>query len=208
MRVSVRSSILAMAAFGSLAMAAPAAWAGCGGYSGAIAPASSNEGAIQAGDARLIRVNDAQLIRVDNDQGGRPSIVGLWSIQLTAGGATVDFGYSAWHNDGTEIMNSGGHPASTGNFCLGAWVQTGPNRYHLNHFALAYDPTRFNSPGDAAHAPGGLVARINLIEDVVLAPNGKTFTGTFTQVGFDPVSNAIIPIFGATGQITGQRVNP
>lgn len=198
MRVSLRSSMLAMAAFGGLTLAAPAAWAGCGGAS--FEPASYSEGPVQVGDPRFIRV--------DNDQGGRPSVVGLWSIQLTAGGSTVDFGYSAWHSDGTEIMNSGGHPASTGNFCLGAWSQTGPNRYHLNHFALAYDPTKWNSPGDATHAPGGLIARINLIEDVVLAPNGKSFTGTFTQVGYDPISNAVIPPFGATGQITGQRVNP
>ena len=198
MRVSVRRSMLAMAAFGVLALAAPAAWAGCGG---AFEPASYGGDAIKPGDPRLIRIDDGQ-------GNNRPSIVGLWSIQLTAGGQTVDFGYSAWHDDGTEIMNSGGHPASTGNFCLGAWAQTGPNRFHLNHFALAYDPTKFSSPGDATHAPGGLMARINLIEDVVLAPNGKSFTGTFTQIGYDPVTNAVIPMFGASGQITGQRVNP
>jgi hypothetical protein len=199
MRVSLRNSMLAMTAFGALALAAPAAWAGCGGAT--FEPASYSDGPVRAGDARLIRV--------DNDQGSnRPSIVGLWSIQLNSGGQLVDFGYSAWHGDGTEIMNSGGHPASTGNFCLGAWAQTGPNRFHLNHFALAYDPTKFSSQGDATHAPGGLIARINLVEDVVLAPNGKSFTGTFSQVGYDPVSNAVIPMFNATGQITGQRVNP
>jgi hypothetical protein len=198
MRVSVRSSMLAMAAFGALALAAPAAWAGCGGMD--VTPTSYSQGPVQPGDARLILV--------DNDQNNRPSIVGLWSIRLIAGGQTVDFGYSAWHDDGTEIMNSGGHAASTGNFCLGAWTQTGPNRYHLNHIALAYDPTKWNSPGDATHAPGGFIARISLIEEVVLAPNGKSFTGRFNQVGYDPISNAVIPMFGATGQITGERVTP
>ncbi len=191
--------MLAMFAFGVLALAAPAAWAGCGG---AVEPASFSGDGIKPGDARLIRV--------DNEQGpnNRPSIVGLWMIQLNAGSQIVDFGYSAWHDDGTEIMNSGGHAASTGNFCLGVWSQTGANRFHLNHFALAYDPTKFSSPGDATHAPAGLMARINLTEEVVLAPNGKTFTGTFNQVGYDPITNAVIPMFSASGTISAQRVNP
>jgi len=35
-------------------------------------------------------------------------------------GAQLDFGYTQWHSDGTELMNSGGHAANTGNFCVSA----------------------------------------------------------------------------------------
>src|SRR5215467_13944459 len=47
------------------------------------------------------------------------SIVGMWKVQFISkgntthnppipDGAIVDFGYSQWHSDGTEILNSGG----------------------------------------------------------------------------------------------------
>ena len=194
MRISLKSSALGLAAFGALAIAAPSAWAGCGDVA-SKSPAVWEKG--QAGGAQLIRVDNP-----NNRGGGGGSIVGLWSVQLTAGGQQVDFGYSAWHSDGTEIMNSGGHPASTGNFCLGVWAQTGPNSYHLNHFALAYNPNNWQSPG------GGLMAKINLTEDVVLDPRSNKFTGSFHQEGYDPTTGAVIPMFHAVGQITGQRINP
>jgi hypothetical protein len=193
MRISLKGTALGLAAFGALAIAAPSAWAGCGDVA-SKSPAMFDKG--QSGDARLIRVATGVTPATP------ASIVGLWSIQLTAGGQQVDFGYSEWHSDGTEIMNSGGHPASTGNFCLGVWAQTGPNSYHLNHFALAYNPTNWQSPG------GGLMAKINLTEDVVLDPRSNRFTGSFHQEGYDPTTGAVIPMFHAVGQITGQRITP
>jgi hypothetical protein len=205
MRISLKSTALGLAAFGALAIAAPSAWAGC------AADASKSPAMFETGKA-----NNSLLIRVanQNSQGG-PSIVGLWAVTLTSGGNTVDFGYSEWHADGTEIMNSGGHAASTGNFCLGVWAQTGGNSYHLNHFALAYDPTNWNTggpfpnPPPANEAGGGLLAKINLIEDVVLAPGGNSFTGRFTQIGYDPNHpGVVLPQFGASGQIVGQRISP
>ncbi len=200
MRISLKSTALGLAVFGALAVAAPSAWAGCGDVA-SKSPAMFEKGA--ADNGHLIRVANG-----NNSQGDNASIVGLWSIQLMAGGATVDFGYSAWHSDGTEIMNSGGHPASTGNFCLGVWAQTGPNSYHLNHFALAYDPTHFSDPPSPGHAGGGLIAKINLTEDVVLDPRSNKFTGAFHQEGYDPTTGAVIPMFHAVGQITGQRIVP
>jgi hypothetical protein len=192
MRISLKSTALGLAPFGALAIAAPSAWAGCG------TDMSKTPAVFEAGK------DGARLIRVING----PPIVGLWAVTLTSNaGAPVDSGYSEWHADGTEIMNSAGHPASGGNFCLGVWAQTGGSSYHLNHFALAYDPTQWNSPGDANHAPGGLFARINLTEDVVLAPGGNSFTGHFTQTARDPISNAMLgqPL---VGNITGTRINP
>ncbi|HEY4029467.1 MAG TPA: hypothetical protein VGM25_03930 [Caulobacteraceae bacterium] len=128
MRISLKSSALGLAAFAALAIAAPSAWAGCGTDAAVKAPAMFEKGMFEEG-----RGDGSLLLRVDNQNNqrgsGGSSIVGLWAITLTAGGATVDFGYSAWHSDGTEIMNSAGHAAAAGNFCLGVWGQTGPNSY-------------------------------------------------------------------------------
>ena len=197
MRISLKSNALGLAAFGALAIAAPSAWAGC------TAEAAKSPAVWENG-----RSNHGLLIRVANANSA--AIVGLWAITLTAGGNTVDFGYAEWHSDGTEIMNSGGHPASTGNFCLGVWAQTGPNTYHLNHFALAYDPANWNTnPPVNGEGPGGLLAKINLVEDVVLDQTGNRFTGRFTQIGYDPNNpNHVLPPFGAAGQIVGVRISP
>jgi hypothetical protein len=108
------------------------------------------------------------------------SPVGMWNIQFISqgnggqnppipDGALIDFGYAQWHSDGTEIMNSGGHAANTGNFCLGVWVRSGMFTYEVNHFALSYDGTS-----------GALVNKINIREQITLDPSGNQFSGTFT----------------------------
>jgi hypothetical protein len=119
-------------------------------------------------------------------------IVGMWNVQFTAGGTTIDFGYSQWHSDGTEIMNSGGHAPATENFCLGVWAKTGFAAYKVNHFALSYDP-----------ATGTLAAYVNIREYVTLNHNGNSFTGTFT-IDITPVSGPAPPQIAGT--ITGQRI--
>jgi hypothetical protein len=61
----------------------------------------------------------------------------------------------------------------------------------------------------SGEAPGGLVAKINLTEDVVLAPGGNRFTGHFSQVGVSAVAPyGVLPPFGATGTIVGVRILP
>jgi hypothetical protein len=108
------------------------------------------------------------------------SPVGMWNIQFISqgngghnppipDGALIDFGYAQWHSDGTEIMNSGGHAANTGNFCLGVWARTGMFTYEVSHFALSYDGTS-----------GALVAKINIREQITLDPSGNELSGTFT----------------------------
>lgn len=183
MRISVRSSMLAMAAFGSLALAAPAAWAGCGDTA-SVAPAAWSEAPIHTGDARLIRTAVT---------GGVQSIVGLWDVKFYVGGALFDFGYAQWHDDGTEIMNSGGRAPSTQNFCMGVWSATGPFSYALNHFALSYDPVT-----------GKLNGKVNIKENVNLEAKGQAFSGNFTIDVFDPVSNANVA--HVAGQIVGKRL--
>lgn len=187
MRIPLRGSILGLAAFGALAMAAPAAWAGCGAGVG-VTPATWTGDGARASDGLLTLVNNGQ-----GNQNGNGAIVGLWSVQFFAGGAMIDFGYAAWHSDGTEIMNSGGRAPSTENFCLGVWEQTGPSTYKLNHFALSYDPTS-----------GALNGRVNIKEDVVLGKSGSDFAGAFTIDVYDPNNGSLLQHVG--GRIAGRRV--
>jgi hypothetical protein len=136
---------------------------------------------------------DAQLIHTSL---GSQSIVGLWAFKFMSGATQVDWGYTAWHSDGTEITNSGGHSPASGNWCLGTWRQSGPQTYHLKHFPLAYDPQS-----------GALVAKIVLTEDVTVAQGGDTFSGTFSIQAYAPdgVTKLGPP---QTGTATGQRIEP
>lgn len=127
------------------------------------------------------------------DAGNIHSIVGLWSFKLTSGGQTVDFGLQEWHSDGTELLTSATRAPATGNFCMGAWRQVAPSRFHLNHYPLVVDGN------------GTLQARVVLKEDVTVDPSGMSFTGTFTQDVFDATgTHKIAPTI--TGPVTAQRV--
>jgi hypothetical protein len=118
------------------------------------------------------------------------SVVGFWHVKffsdgITIGvptglpvGAEVDAGYSQWHSDGTEIMNSGHFAPNQSNFCLGVWERVGPREYKLNHFATFWDPTQ-GTVGPAGPT-GELVGPAQIRETITLAPNGETFAGTFT----------------------------
>lgn len=132
-----------------------------------------------------------------------PSIIGLWSIQfLSQGntthtppipdGALIDWGFNQWHSDGTELLNSGGHAANTGNFCMGVWGQTGFLTFELNHFALSYDATS-----------GALLNVVNLREQDTLSPSGDSYTGTFTLDVYDPNGSHVDHL---AGTVTGTRV--
>lgn len=129
-------------------------------------------------------------------------ITGLWKFVFTAkgdtganapanalplpDGAPVDAGFVTWHDDGTELMNSGRAPSS-GSFCMGVWKQVGFHTYKLNHWALSwipdYQPGVTNSwsqlPGgidEAFHAFGPT----NIQETVTLTGTHNSYQGTFT----------------------------
>ncbi len=179
MRTSHKRALFGLAAAAAAVAAAPA-FAGCG--TGSIQPGSYQEG---QGEAARLQPADF----------GAQGIVGLWSVSLMSGGNQVDWGYSEWHPDGTEIMNSGGHTPASGNFCLGVWRQSGPNHYHLKHFPLAYDP-----------GTGALAAKIILTEDVAVQQGGQSFTGSFTEDVYDPTGTTLLQHIAGT--ITGHRVEP
>jgi hypothetical protein len=158
-----------------------------------IAKAGCGDQPEQKGDPLHSKLKPAAFGLLDKDN---DPIVGMWKVQFTSGGTTIDFGYSQWHSDGTEIMNSGGHTPATQNFCLGVWAKTGYDRYQVNHIALSYIP----SP-DPPY--GTLAATVNIREYVTLDYSGKTFAGTFT-IDIVPVSGTGPPQIAGT--ITGQRI--
>jgi hypothetical protein len=101
-------------------------------------------------------------------------ITGLYRFTFTVQGNVVDQGFVTWHADGTEIMNSG-KPPITQSFCMGAWEQTGPHSYKLNHWALNWD-----AAGQTFLGP------VNIRENIVLDRSGKTYTGDFTLTQYTP----------------------
>jgi hypothetical protein len=188
---------------------APVARAGCGSYPGVQARGSVKPMAFVLGSG---------LTSADWQFGGEEaSIVGLWRVKVasignkSAGipdGALLDQGYSAWHSDGTEILNSGRDP-STGSFCLGAWKQTGRSSFRLNHYALNWSGPTVDAKGKIVLDPttgqplNTLIGPTNIREDVTLGPDKNTFQGTFSVENYQTNGKSIIRL---TGLVTGVRL--
>ena len=135
--------------------------------------------------------------------GKTPSLVGMWSFQFISQGNTtrtppiadgtqLNFGYTQFHSDQTEILNAGARSPAQQNFCLGVWQDTGDSTYQVNHFALNYDP-----------ASGALLGRIIVIEKITVSPGGTALSGTFVETVFDTKGNQTDHL---TGQVTAQRI--
>lgn len=150
----------------------------------------------------IARLKPAAESATPNQRGGgglaNPSIVGMWSIQVISkgngptvpDGALLDFGFTQWHSDGTEIQNSAGVPG--GGFCLGVWGQTGFLSFELNHFPIAFDPTN-----------GKVANYVNIREQVTLSPSGDSFTGPFTEDIYDPTGKHLMQL---TGTVEATRI--
>lgn len=135
------------------------------------------------------------LLRIHDDDSDR-SIVGLWKFEMRTKNSPglpddflVDHGFTQWHSDGTEIMNSS-RPPVTGSFCLGTWKRVG-GVYKLNHFALSWNPNNT------------FLGIANIREDVSVSDDGKSFSGHFSLTQYDEAGTAI---FHAEGNITGKRI--
>jgi hypothetical protein len=181
------------------AMFVPSASAGCGDESNLQGPFVFPQAGAQLRSSAL----SANAVRSSARSSSRASIVGLWNVQfLSQGntthtppipdGALIDWGFNQWHSDGTELLNSGGHAANTGNFCMGVWGQTGFLTFELNHYALSYDATT-----------GALVNIVNLREQDTLSPSGDSYSGTFTLDIYGPKGNHVDHVGGT---IIGTRV--
>jgi hypothetical protein len=189
-------AIFAVFALGT-AFARPAN-AGCADFQPSKKAVSWQTPASFFGGLSLVRTSD------DGDWWHRDDIVGMWRFTMTVPGPNgstmlIDDGYSQWHADGTEIMNSGAHAPNTSNFCLGVWAQTGPGAYKLNHFPLPWD-----AAGTAPQGPIHLVANVKMKDH-------DNFSGPFTLDVYLWDGNEIVnasgaPIAHVTGTLNATRV--
>lgn len=156
--------------------------------------------------ASLMRFTDeagddfgATWLNASYEQFHTAAIVGLWKVSFTArgnkdipDGAPIDQGYATWHDDGTELMNSG-RPPITSSFCMGVWKQIGPTTYKLNHVALSWDPTGTVFVGPAS-----------IREIVTVDRSGNHYSGTFTIVQFSTDETTVLA--RVTGTIGATRI--
>jgi hypothetical protein len=170
----------------------PNASAGCGGIGQPLPSHISWHS--QVGNAQLA---PASLLMVSDGEAG---IVGFWHVKFVSKGSEgipdgteIDAGYSQWHSDGTEIMNSGGRSPITGSFCLGVWEQVGADTYKLNHFGASW-----NAAGTELVGPG------RIQEEVTLASDKKSFSGTFMINQYSESGTLLAHV---QGMVTGTRID-
>ena len=165
----------------------------CSGIAQGLLAQSSNMGCgYYAGPKPSASLKPAALELVSrNDWVGAP-ITGFWKVQLSLpDGTVIDQGYTQWHADGTEILNSSRPPIS-GNFCMGVWKRTGRSTYKLNHFAMQWDSTETI-----------FIGPLNLKEEIVLDRSHNSYAGTFTVDQYDTNGNVI---GHGAGNVTAQRI--
>jgi hypothetical protein len=124
------------------------------------------------------------------DSSGR-SMVGLWHIQFTVGGQTIQEAYQLWNVGGTEVHNPNVDPR-TGNVCLGVWKRASHGTYKLAHRVWNYD------------ANGNFMGTIHLSETVTVGQGGNTHSGSFTLDFYDPSGTFQFEI---AGNVTGERIS-
>ncbi|HUA60129.1 MAG TPA: hypothetical protein VML19_15320 [Verrucomicrobiae bacterium] len=179
---------IGMAAF----LAIPAARAQCG-------PSKNTKPLVYnlapAANALRLALTPSTRTNPDAKSQGQPSIVGLWNMTFLSGGQVVDQGFDVWHSDGTELLNDN-PPPSTGNVCVGVWVQTDRNSYRLYHPSWNFD------------SKGNVIGTAVIRETVnVDATTGDSLTGTFTLDFFDNYGNAL-PGQSLSGTLKGTRIVP
>lgn len=190
-RALVATAVAAMA-LGGVAQAActDPSWATAGG---SFKPTVYRPGS----DGAFMQVSDSA-----------PAVVGLWKFEWLAkslggnknpmpDGVLIDFGTAAWHSDGTELMNSGIRNPADGDFCQGAWRQTGESTYFLNHYALAYQ-------GGSYVGPANIRLQVNVA--------GNRMSGVFKLVQYLASTtpghefDQTTPLVTITGTVSGTRV--
>jgi len=125
----------------------------------------------------------------DDDWKEPATIVGLWHLIYTATYTTPGplglppvppakpfpfvESYKTWHADGTEFENAFLAPAG-GNVCFGVWKDLKDGRVKLHHIGLMFDPA------------SGKISNVFTVDEIdCVAPDGKTYSGTFDFKIFD-----------------------
>ena len=224
MRIWLKSTTAA-SALAAMFMLASHAQAGCGIDTSAWQGKTMKPAVyLGGGSENLVLTHFAE----PGDPFGAAPITGLWKFTFTAkgngasgppDGAPIDAGFVTWHDDGTELMNSGRAPV-TGSFCMGVWRRVSESTYHLNHWALSWVPDYVpgqthswsslspNSPEDEAFAPTGPT---NIQEVITLSGDGDHYSGTFrlTQYKYDGinVTDAVSVLQVIVGTISATRLD-
>lgn len=156
--------------------------------------------------------------------GGPVSIVGLWHLNYTAKTETgapifppVPFpfleSFKIWHGDGTEFENAFMAPAG-GNICFGVWKALPNGSVKLHHIGVMFG-TEGNPPAYLGTAPEFVTNIFTVDETDTVAPNGKTYSGSFDFKLFEPSQcNASggtytctgVPVAEVTGSTAGTRI--
>jgi hypothetical protein len=146
----------------------------------------------------VYRPGEGRMILVDDRQEGA-GIVGFWTFEWRSkadpklpnnnpgipDGALLDFGLIQWHEDGTEITNSGGRTPSVGDVCMGAWKQVGPSTFQLTHLALGYGPP----PGPVMGYQGVALLEMQVKVDA----GGHAYHGNFVLTQFANKFDPAVP---------------
>jgi hypothetical protein len=147
---------------------------------------------------------------LDSTSATENPIVGLWRIKVLSRGnqafgipdyTVLDQGFSAWHSDGTEILNSGRDPVTT-NFCLGTWKQVGASSYKLAHYTMSWSGLTADAKGNIVlnpktKEPLNTYVGPGYIQEIVTLSAGKdSFQGTFSVEQFDPNGKSLYVLNG------------
>jgi len=163
------------------------------GISVSAAAACGDSLSAMAANAATIRSSRSsqQNSNSSSDNAVNPSIVGLWHIRFTVGDQLIQEAFQLWNVGGTETHNPNVDPRS-GNICFGVWKTVAGHTYKLAHRVWWYD------------ASGNFLGTINLSENLTLADNGNSHSGTFTLDFYDPNGNFLSEV---PGNVTGERIS-
>ena len=124
------------------------------------------------------------------DKAGK-TMVGLWHIQFTVGGQTIQEAYQLWNAGGTEVHNPNVDPRG-GSVCLGVWKHGPHGTFKLTHRVWNYDTN------------GNFMGTIHLSETLTLGHHGTTHSGSFTLDFYDPSGTFL---FEVNGNVVGERIS-
>lgn len=193
MRLSMGRLVPAVGALVVVSSMIPSALAQCGSPTKPIKPANWHS-----------RTGNPQMMLVSESEGAAP-IVGMWHVVFTAHAMNgspipdtpIDNAVLIFNRDGTEVMNSG-RPPQDGNFCLGVWEQIGKSTYFVNHIPWAAN--------DTTNAPTGIgnpTAGDQLLEEITLSPDGKSYSGSFKLDAYNASGQLVVSF---TGVLTATRI--
>ncbi|HEY8009742.1 MAG TPA: hypothetical protein VIE67_01935 [Rudaea sp.] len=159
--------------------------------------------ALAAAQFKAATLGNVASAQQNNSGNAHGSIVGFWRFAFTAydGVTSLDWGFQQWHSDGTELTNSGGHPAVGGNFCMGVWEQKGGGAYSLNHWAIAWGAA---PPFD----PLVLTGLVHIRETVTVDKTGNSMTGFVTQDLYAADGITLLAPDIGDGTVSATRITP